>query len=113
MDLYPTLAELAGLTPPEDLDGRSFVPVLSDPASPGRDVVLSQFSRPFKPRRPDVMGYSIRTPTHRYTRWVKWPSKTVMTEELYDYTKVQPAEHGDRKSSWRSRLAELREPLQQ
>lgn len=32
------------------------------------------------------MGYSIRTATHRYTRWVEWPSWKTTAEELYDYT---------------------------
>jgi hypothetical protein len=68
------------------LDGTSLVPILQDPRRPGREVVLSQFSRPFKPSAPKVMGYSIRTETHRYTRWVQWPQRTLMTEELYDYT---------------------------
>lgn len=31
------------------------------------------------------MGYSIRTPTHRYTRWVQWPARKTVAEELYDY----------------------------
>jgi iduronate 2-sulfatase len=86
VDIYPTLAELADLPVPEGLDGTSLVPILQDPRRPGREVVLSQFSRPFKPSAPKVMGYSIRTETHRYTRWVQWPRRTLMAEELYDYT---------------------------
>jgi hypothetical protein len=53
---------------------------------PGRELVLSQFFRPFKPSLPKVMGYSIRTDTHRYTRWIQWPRRKLMAEELYDYT---------------------------
>jgi arylsulfatase A-like enzyme len=86
VDIYPTLAELAGLPAPENLDGTSLVPILQDPRRPGREVTLSQFARPFKPSLPDIMGYSIRTDTHRYTRWVRWPERTLVAEELYDYT---------------------------
>ncbi len=32
------------------------------------------------------MGYSIRTDTHRYTRWIEWVTSKVLAEELYDYT---------------------------
>jgi hypothetical protein len=32
------------------------------------------------------MGYSIRTATHRYTRWVTWPARETTAEELYDYS---------------------------
>ena len=32
------------------------------------------------------MGYSIRTPTHRYGRWIDFSSREVIAEELYDYT---------------------------
>jgi iduronate 2-sulfatase len=86
VDIYPTLAELADLPVPEGLDGTSLVPILQDPRRPGREVVLSQFSRPFEPSEPKVMGYSIRTDTHRYTRWVQWPRRKLLAEELYDYT---------------------------
>lgn len=86
VDLYPTLAELAGLTPPADLDGRSFAAVLQNPNARGREAVLSQFIRPWKAAGFAAMGYSLRTPTQRYTRWVEWPSRNTLAEELYDYS---------------------------
>ncbi len=86
VDIYPTLAELAGLPVPPGLDGTSLVPILKDPRRSGRQIALSQFSRPLRRSAPDVMGYSIRTDTHRYTRWVEWPTRKSIVEELYDYT---------------------------
>ena len=91
VDIYPTLASLAGLTAPADLDGRSFVPVLHDPAARGHDVVFSQFNRPWKPEGFASMGYTLRSATQRYTRWVEWPSRKTITEELYDYTSAASA----------------------
>ena len=92
VDLYPTLAELAGLPAPAYLAGRSFAAILRDPAHPGREFALSQFSRPFSAGAPQAMGYSIRTATHRYTRWVDWPARQTTAEELYDYTAPASAE---------------------
>jgi iduronate 2-sulfatase len=92
VDIYPTLAELAGLPAPAYLAGRSFVPILQDPARPGREFALSQFSRPFNAGAPQAMGYTIRTDTHRYTRWVDWPARQSTAEELYDYTAAGSAE---------------------
>jgi iduronate 2-sulfatase len=86
VDLYPTLASLAALPIPDGLDGQSLVPMLEDPNAPGRSGVLSQFARPFSPDQPQVMGYSLRTATHRYTRWVAWPSRELLAEELYEYS---------------------------
>lgn len=86
VDLYPTLAGLAGLAMPDDLDGTSLEPQLSDPEAGGREFVLSQFARPGNRAPPEVMGYSIRNETHRYTRWVNFSDKTTVAEELYDYS---------------------------
>jgi len=92
VNIYPTLAELAGLTPPDDLDGRSLVPVLQDPVARGRDAALSQFTRPWKAAGFEAMGYSLRTQTQRYTRWVEWPSRKTIAEEFY--TAPRPARRG-------------------
>ncbi len=86
VDVFPTLAELASLPAPQGLDGRSLVPMLADPQSPGREAVLSQFARPFSANTPEFMGYSLRTATHRYTRWITWSARQLVAEELYDYT---------------------------
>lgn len=91
VDVYPTVVQLAGLPPAPNLDGTSFVPILNDPAREGRPFVLSQFARPFEPSQPEVMGYSVRTQTHRYTRWVRWPSREALVEELYDYGSTRSA----------------------
>ena len=86
-----TVVELAGLPPVPDLNAQSLVGILNDPRQEGRPMVLSQFARPFTPSLPEVMGYSVRTHTHRYTRWVQWPSRSILAEELYDYTSVRSA----------------------
>lgn len=85
VDLYPTIASLAKLPLPKGLDGRSIVPILRDPTAKVHDHVLSQFSRPFAAGNPEVMGYSVRTEQHRYTRWIDWKTKELKAEELYDY----------------------------
>lgn len=41
VDLFPTLAEFSGLPVPDDLDGRSLVPLLKNPAAPWNDETWS------------------------------------------------------------------------
>ena len=54
---------------------------------------MSQHSRPWKAGQPETMGYSIRTSTHRYTRWIDWENRQMLAEELYDYTMAESVLH--------------------
>ena len=80
IDLYPTVADLAGLAPPENLQGESLVPVLKNPntAEWTKDVVFT-ISR--------NGGESVRTTHWRFNHW-GFGSKG---EELYD-VKNDPGE---------------------
>ena len=86
VDLYPTLAELAGLSIPTQVAGVSLVPVLRNPAIPVRESAYSMalsragWVRP-EWRHADVMGESVRTERYRYTVW----ADGTMGVELYDY----------------------------
>ncbi|RUL85638.1 sulfatase [Tautonia sociabilis] len=79
VDLYPTLAELCGVSPPDNLQGQSLVPLLRDPEAPGRGWALSQVRRGGGPN--GFEGYSIRTPRWRYTEW----DDGGRGRELYDH----------------------------
>lgn len=84
VDIYPTLADLAGLKLPAHLEGASFAPVLADPRRPWKAAAFSQYPR--SARGKPLMGYSMRTDRYRFTIWGdrKDPSK-VDAIELYDH----------------------------
>lgn len=70
VDLYPTLAEAAGLSLPTALGGRSLVPLLHDPLREWEGGAVTQILRPADDRlAAPVMGRSIRTERWRYTEW--------------------------------------------
>lgn len=76
VDFYPTLAELAGLTPPSNLEGVSLVPVLDDPTASVKDAAFSQVQ--WEDR---IFGRTVRTDRYRYIRW----EGDGGGEELYDH----------------------------
>lgn len=63
LDIYPTLADLAGLKPPPALQGRSLVPLLNKPTATWSHAAFTQV------QRGRIPGYSIRTERWRYTEW--------------------------------------------
>ena len=89
LDLYPTLADLCGLKPPANLEGKSLVPVLKNPNVVIKAAALTQTPRPNYPRgkMPQTMGYSIRAGHYRYTEWREFASGRITARELYDHRK--------------------------
>lgn len=88
VDIFPTLADLAALPPPGDLDGRSLKPLLDDPVRDWDNAAYTQILRPADDRLSEqVMGRTIRTERWRYTEWNGGTSGV----ELYDHS-VDPGE---------------------
>jgi uncharacterized sulfatase len=75
VDIYPTLADLCGLTPPKNLAGASLKPLLNDPAAKWDKPAFTQVWRGGFP------GHSIRTERWRYTEWDDGKQGV----ELYDH----------------------------
>lgn len=85
VDVYPTLAELAGLTVPLQVEGRSFAGVLREPDRPHREHAIHVYPRTV-PERGSVLGRAIRTERYRLVEW-KAPGVPAAEAdlELYDY----------------------------
>ncbi|MEM7600234.1 MAG: sulfatase-like hydrolase/transferase, partial [Verrucomicrobiota bacterium] len=82
VDIFPTLAELAGLAAPsgpQPIDGVSLVPVLKDPDARVRDHAFHVYPKA-------KMGRAIRTDRYRLVQWKKPGADSKTAEyELYDY----------------------------
>ncbi|TWT32720.1 sulfatase-like hydrolase/transferase [Blastopirellula retiformator] len=70
LDIYPTLAELCGLTPPAAVEGKSLVPLLSDPAAAWDRPAVTTHGR---------NNHAVRDERWRYIRYADG------SEELYDH----------------------------
>lgn len=75
VDIYPTVAELAGLNPPKNLEGISLVPLLQNPNAEWNRPAYSQVQ--FR----EVPGRSVRTKHWRYNEWGNGGEHGI---ELYD-----------------------------
>lgn len=104
LDLYPTLADLCGLMPPEKLEGRSLRPLITDPDAEWDKPAITQVYH-----NQNAWGYSIRTERWRYTEWLRGKAG----RELYDHA-VDSAEVTNLVDypEYASVVAELSERLQ-
>ena len=88
VDIYPTVARIAGLPMPDDVDGTDLSPLWKAPEQPVKPAAFSEYPRcPQDWRKPwedttscvhtdrakfTSMGYSVRDPNFRYTIWLPW-----------------------------------------
>lgn len=75
VDLYPTLADLTGLKPPENLAGVSLRPLLDNPKLAWTRPAYTEV------RRGKIPGYSVRTERYRYIEW----DNGMQGRQLYDH----------------------------
>jgi len=106
LDVYPTLAELAGLPAPKQLQGRSLRPLLADVEARWPYPAYTQVRRGTGPGM--FMGRSVRTDRWRYTEW----DEGRRGSELYDHV-VDPQERTNLAADPRhaATVAELRRVL--
>jgi iduronate 2-sulfatase len=81
LDIYPTVAALAGLEAPRGLDGADLSPLLRDPGAPWSRPALTVV------QRGRILGRSIRTDRWRFTEWDEGRRGL----ELYDH-EIDPGE---------------------
>ena len=74
VDIYPSICELAGLSKPFHLQGKSFVPLTENPNMPWKEEVYCRWFR----------GETIVTQTHTYTEWMGDKDGTANSRMLYD-----------------------------
>ncbi len=65
VDIYPTLAGLAGLAVPEYVQGTTLQPLLANPAGKGKTVVFSTMVS----THTKLIGHSVSTDRFRYIEW--------------------------------------------
>jgi arylsulfatase A-like enzyme len=77
-DLVPTFCEVAGITPPPRLAGRSLRPLLTEPAAPWRDFLVTELAD-YKPD-PSRRGRLVRTARYKYNHYTAGRNP----EQLFD-----------------------------
>lgn len=116
VDLYPTLAALAGLPAPQvpqTLDGRSLVPVLRDSSASVKDHIVHVFPRNAPARGGELLGRAVRTARYRLVEWRKIGAPADTADlELYDY-ETDPLETKNLATAQPTVVAQLRALLAQ
>ena len=79
IDIFPTLAEAAGLTMPE-VDGESMLTLIDNPNHSFKQAAYSLFNRG------KIMGVTVTDGQWRYTQWRDAATQEIKFTELYNHT---------------------------
>jgi arylsulfatase A-like enzyme len=119
VDIFPTLCELAELAVPDQLEGKSVVPILKDPAARVKEYSLSQYP---DSRGKKNMGYSLRNERYRLVVWIEknaalkgYDEQAIDSIQLYDYqidpletvSRADDPDYADTVEEMKSALAEM------
>jgi uncharacterized sulfatase len=112
IDLYPTIAQLCGINPPQAVQGKSMTELLKDSSKPFKPAAYTQVNRGTR-----AEGRSVRTDRWRYTEWT-FTNGGETSAELYDEqndpneTKnlVTAAERAETVAQLKQLLAQQRQP---
>jgi len=101
VDIFPTICDLAGLSIPSQLDGKSLLPIMKDKNDTVKHFAVSQYPRNLSKLEQSelgyengkLMGYAFRTDKYRYVVWIHdftskdpFNADKIYAKELYDYT---------------------------
>ena len=101
LDIFPTICDLAGLSIPKQLQGKSLKPIMQNNTNSVKDFSVSQYPRKLSKEDTQkagfdsikIMGYSMRTSKYRFTIWMNdftsdqpFDAKKIFASEMYDYT---------------------------
>jgi hypothetical protein len=115
VDVWPTLAKLAGLPPPPgEVDGDDFSALFDDPSLALKSEAFHQYPAcgmgmfdmvrgecNSTPRTQfNYMGYSMRNAQWRYTRWLIWNNVTLSSEWDGDFEEELYSHAGDNSTSY-------------
>ena len=77
VDIYPTLAGLAGLKQPSTVQGKTLEPLLKNPSAKGKEAVFGTMVS----THTKLVGHSVRNERFRYIEWDEGKGG----QQLYDY----------------------------
>jgi len=110
VDIYPTVANLAGLGNPSDVDGVDLSPLWKQPAYQLKNVSFSEYPRcaplnaswtvtdscvNHQRRDFNIMGYSVRTDSWRATFWMHWLGDKLEADWAREPGAVELYSHSD------------------
>lgn len=113
VDIYPTLAALAGLPAPagpQPIDGANLAPVLNGSVAAVKDHVYHAYPR-LRPGKGEWLGRAIRTERYRLVEWLPVDGSPAEPDfELYDY-EADPDERANVAAERPAIVAELQKIL--
>jgi arylsulfatase A-like enzyme len=101
LDLYPTLCELCGLTPPAGLEGHSLKPLLDDPRAKWDHPAFTVAGNAKN------LGVAVRAAKYRYAEWAGGQNGAMLIDEEADPDETRNLIDDPKHAAVRERLSAL------